>query len=210
MNSPFTAVENPLISALLAARDSPYRSALWASAAFTSGVVLAAFFEWAAMGSATLLSELLVLIESAAIYSRAALAPRLNPHTDASTQFLTGIGLGSLAVLTVLNSLTRILGPVALDPVPLLRLFSLAVTIELFSILLLLENRRTIVPVIAIFRARAFAWAAHCALLFVGLYSAISPVAKIDGALALCVATICFLSAAEHVKEACHRMGLKK
>src|SRR4051812_33731349 len=109
MSSSFTAVENPLISASLAARDSSYRSALWAAAAFTSGVALAAFFEWAAMGSATLLSELLVLIESSAIYSRAALAPRLNPHTDASTQFLMGAGFGSLAVLTILNSLTRIL-----------------------------------------------------------------------------------------------------
>jgi hypothetical protein len=162
------------------------------------------------MGSATLLSELLVLIESSAIYSRAALAPRLNPHTDASTQFLMGAGFGSLAVLTILNSLTRILDPAALDPVPLLRLLSLSVTIELFSILLLLENRQTIGPVLDILRARVFAWTAHCALLFIGLYSVISPATEIDGSLGLSVATICFLSAAEHVKEACHWMGLKK
>ena len=74
MSSPFTAIENPLVSASQAACDSHYRGALWASVAFTGMVVCAAFFEWSTLGSATLLGELLVLMETVAIYARAALS----------------------------------------------------------------------------------------------------------------------------------------
>src|SRR5665811_1829105 len=60
-------------------------------------VICAAFLEWLKSGSATVSGELLVLMETVAIYARAALAPHLTREADTLMEFLTGILLAPLA-----------------------------------------------------------------------------------------------------------------
>jgi hypothetical protein len=208
MSSPFTAIENPLVSASQATRDFRYREALWASAALTSVAGYAAFSEWSTLGSAILFGELLVLMESVAIYALAALAVHLAPRTAALVQFLAGILFGLLAAFAILNSLTLSLAPEALSPAALLRLFALAVAIELLSILALLQKRQEITSLAEILKPRIFAWIGHCALLMTAICAVVAPISQVDGVLGLSVAVMCLLSAVDCINDTCSRLCL--
>jgi hypothetical protein len=96
-----TAINNPLISARLAACDPHYRSALWLSVALTGIVACAALREWLVLGSATVLGETLALIETMAIYTRAALILRMTAATDVLAELKTEFVLAILASLLV-------------------------------------------------------------------------------------------------------------
>ena len=75
----------------------------------------------------------------------------MTPQSDALTQFLTGMLLALVAVLVILNSLTRFIAPESLNPASLFRVFSLALAIEFLSIWVLLEKRRTIISLAEVY-----------------------------------------------------------
>jgi len=169
-------------------------------------VICAAFLEWLKSGSATVSGELLVLMETVAIYARAALAPHLTREADTLMEFLTGILLAPLAIMAIVNSLTLFLAPKILNAAVLLRLFSLAVTVEFLSILVMLEERPTITSLAGLLQPRLFAWLAHCALLIAVMGLVVAPSAPIDGVLGLGIAMMCVLSAADYIRSAESRM----
>jgi hypothetical protein len=202
MDSSDTAINNPLVSARLAACDPHYRSALWMSVALTGVVACAAVHEWLAQGSATVLGETLVLMETIAIYARAALVFRMPAATDVLAELATGVVLAILALSLVAYSFATLIEPRALDPTSPLRLFALAMTIEFLSLLILLEARPTITSLLELSLPRFFACVALCALLIIGMWSAVVPATPIDGILGLCIAMMSLLSATDCIKNA--------
>ena len=105
-----------------------------------------------------------------------------------------------------LDRLTLCFAPEVLKPAILFKLFSLAVTVEFLSVLVLLEERAAIASLAGLSRPRAFAWVAHCALLIAAMYLVLAPMAPIHGTVGLSVAMMCFVSAADYVQDAAQRL----
>src|ERR1035441_491816 len=87
--------------------------------------------------------------------------------------------------MAIVKSLTLFVAPEVLNTAVLLRLFSLVVTVEFLSILIMLEERPTVISLVGLSQPRLFAWLAHCALLIAVMGLVVAPSAPIDGVLGL-------------------------